>query len=674
MHDAIWRSLLAGTRFLLNPVKRALIALVLILVAYLLALWGWYVAPPTVLLSQGSGSALLLDHLRQALYSLMPVAIWQGEQVLIRTWQWITPTLFSSAILLYLLPLPLQRLQNTILLSLTRGLSQQFLIVGEGNLADAVIQRSVAERQAVMRGVMMADILKGVPASSQAPYLLMQEGWFARLWRDRRLHSLAFLDDDSEVNHMLCDVSLSAARGELRQHPLHILVRIEGVSLRQAFDDEVLLRAQQHGIMLQSLSLFALQTRTLLRYRGFDRLQHATRDTLRILIAGDAQVADELLLQIAYLAHFRRHRGVHVLLAVPDAAVHIDTFWRQFPSLQAWLNLHVLEIGRSAQETASAVMDQTPYLRSPPDAGIDSIFLLGYTDHGEMQALAQEFERAILRKACQPPPIYRLGTLMYRHGGVRSYTLTATWSVDITELLDTSLATLLDAIPCTIHDTYLQSCLARGEQIGDRPSLQPWTSLPRDFAEDNRALVDHFWIKARDLDICIMPKAHHANSPPVLTAQEIEALAIAEHDRWSAVRLALGWRYASVRNDAERLHHNLVAWDALNEADRNKDRDAVRQFPGVLSQHGYTLQRLRRVTLSADIRPNCGTDKDVLWVIRLEQAKQLDGIEKLLAQGAHVELHITQPLVEFTYGDMARARALLHQSWRVVIDNKASDA
>ncbi len=69
----------------------------------------------------------------------------------------------------------------------------------------------------------------------------------------------------------------------------------------------------------------------------------------------------------------------------------------------------------------------------------------------------------------------------------------------------------------------------------------------------------------------------------LLQASEIEALAIAEHNRWWTCRLSLGWTYASSRCDERRQHPNMVPWDRLSEPDRDKDREAVRLFPRVLA-------------------------------------------------------------------------------------------
>ncbi|MCQ2531653.1 MAG: hypothetical protein MJ093_02995 [Saccharofermentans sp.] len=63
-----------------------------------------------------------------------------------------------------------------------------------------------------------------------------------------------------------------------------------------------------------------------------------------------------------------------------------------------------------------------------------------------------------------------------------------------------------------------------------------------------------------------------------LTPSERDSLEILEHRRWNAYMRTEGYVYSgsldsSTRNDLAKVHHNLVAFGKLNEADRRKDGD-----------------------------------------------------------------------------------------------------
>jgi len=59
----------------------------------------------------------------------------------------------------------------------------------------------------------------------------------------------------------------------------------------------------------------------------------------------------------------------------------------------------------------------------------------------------------------------------------------------------------------------------------------------------------------------------------------LERLAEAEHDGWCDFRIRNGWRYDPERDDGEKRHPLLVPYDKLEEHVKDKDRDAVRNYP-----------------------------------------------------------------------------------------------
>ena len=77
-----------------------------------------------------------------------------------------------------------------------------------------------------------------------------------------------------------------------------------------------------------------------------------------------------------------------------------------------------------------------------------------------------------------------------------------------------------------------------------------------------------------------------------LSDNEIEAMAIIEHDRWSWERRLNGWIYSPVR-DNEKKHHNcLIPFDKLPPHEQEKDRIVVRFIPALLVDIGYRAVRI----------------------------------------------------------------------------------
>jgi hypothetical protein len=82
-----------------------------------------------------------------------------------------------------------------------------------------------------------------------------------------------------------------------------------------------------------------------------------------------------------------------------------------------------------------------------------------------------------------------------------------------------------------------------------------------------------------------------ATPPFAFTEAEIDLLARIEHRRWSAERLSLGWRPGDTRDNERRIHPDLIPFEALTDAGREKDRANVRAIPDVLALAGLSIQR-----------------------------------------------------------------------------------
>jgi len=146
-----------------------------------------------------------------------------------------------------------------------------------------------------------------------------------------------------------------------------------------------------------------------------------------------------------------------------------------------------------------------------------------------------------------------------------------------------------DALARRIHERYLALCLKNGGHIGDRPSWQEWDRLAYTFKRENRSQADHHLFKLRQI-ACRLRNS--TGSPAfVFEDDELGNLAIAEHSRWNASRLIAGWRYGAERNDAQKIHPDLVPYDQLTEVVKDYDRDAIRNLPSLFAELGWEIVR-----------------------------------------------------------------------------------
>jgi hypothetical protein len=128
-----------------------------------------------------------------------------------------------------------------------------------------------------------------------------------------------------------------------------------------------------------------------------------------------------------------------------------------------------------------------------------------------------------------------------------------------------------------LHAHYLDAAPALG--AGSPAALAAWEALPENLRDANRAAAEHAPIlfAAGGVD----PATAGAIPPAAL-----ERMARIEHRRWMCDRIDRGWRGGAVRDDARRIHPSLRPYDALAEADKEKDRNQVRVLAGLSKRGG----------------------------------------------------------------------------------------
>jgi hypothetical protein len=153
--------------------------------------------------------------------------------------------------------------------------------------------------------------------------------------------------------------------------------------------------------------------------------------------------------------------------------------------------------------------------------------------------------------------------------------ISAFGQIDRASARDVLLSDHHDRIARRVHEYYLASARQSTHKAPDDAALQDWAQLPESYKEANRHVADHVDVKLRAVG---MP----AGLPPAraFTSDEVEIMSRMEHSRWMAERLLAGWEYAPPPKDERRkTNPNLVAWDLLDEENKEKDRMAVRKMP-----------------------------------------------------------------------------------------------
>jgi len=143
-----------------------------------------------------------------------------------------------------------------------------------------------------------------------------------------------------------------------------------------------------------------------------------------------------------------------------------------------------------------------------------------------------------------------------------------------------------ERIARAIHARYLEN--QRTRKPATDPAMQPWDELAEALKESNRAQAGDI---ARKL-AAIGYRLNATGGPPplALTGEQVERLAVLEHERWVAERQAAGWTLGPVKDVERRVTPYLVDWAELAEEIREYDREAVREIPALLASAGLKVE------------------------------------------------------------------------------------
>ena len=70
-----------------------------------------------------------------------------------------------------------------------------------------------------------------------------------------------------------------------------------------------------------------------------------------------------------------------------------------------------------------------------------------------------------------------------------------------------------------------------------------------------------------------------------------EQIAKNTHEVWAAGRIADGWSYGAVRDDAQKKHPCLIPYEELSEEEKDYDRATSLEALKLAVKLGYTIKR-----------------------------------------------------------------------------------
>ena len=147
----------------------------------------------------------------------------------------------------------------------------------------------------------------------------------------------------------------------------------------------------------------------------------------------------------------------------------------------------------------------------------------------------------------------------------------------------------IETLAKAIHANYVKEQTAAGS--ANLPNVVPWDELPEEFKESNRNAARSFEEKLRSIDCEIAPADTSRPAVEFFDDETILKLARVEHDRWMQEKLANGWTYAPVRDNAKKHHHMLIPYEKLPSEEQQKDINVVNNIIPLLRSVGLRVCR-----------------------------------------------------------------------------------
>ncbi len=412
-----------------------------------------------------------------------------------------------------------------------------------------------------------------------------------------RAKTLIAMRDHFDDNVTLCRAALSPS---LKNPFLQCKCMIEPLSEKRSIKSEDYFEAET----LSRLRLFnesELVARRIFSEFPPDTDIAETDQRVHVLLVGLSSVGQAIVQQMARMGHYRS--GLKPKITIVDSDV--ETKWSSLifslPAVEDWVVVEKIEIN---------VDHITPQMVDKWLEDIDPITMVYVCRKNEISNLRiarllldcqmqaqQQKDMTISDVVALDPPggVVLSDFYIYgKHDGhFHVFSLVGVdGNAESSAVTGGLLTDIDDTRARSIHDAYRAKDLARAEQNPGQqihPNSRPWRDLPENIRDANRMVADHFEIKMRAIG-CRLGMIDGTQEIS-LNEDQLEVLSIMEHSRWWADRALNGWRFGPERDDVQKIHPNMVPYDDLSEADKQKDRDSVTEMTKILRSEGLVISR-----------------------------------------------------------------------------------
>ena len=145
-----------------------------------------------------------------------------------------------------------------------------------------------------------------------------------------------------------------------------------------------------------------------------------------------------------------------------------------------------------------------------------------------------------------------------------------------------------------LHEAYLVSLDSERETGEGDPAWESWENLSEDTKEKNRRQADRIGVILDEHGYRIAPLTDWNAADLVFREEEeaddVESMARMEHELWCQEMTANHWKYGPKKDVGLKTNPDLVAWEDLPPAEKEKNLHFVQDLPRLLTRAGFQVE------------------------------------------------------------------------------------
>ncbi len=146
-----------------------------------------------------------------------------------------------------------------------------------------------------------------------------------------------------------------------------------------------------------------------------------------------------------------------------------------------------------------------------------------------------------------------------------------------------------------LHEAYLEGLDSEKVMDEGDPARDSWENLPEDIKEKNRRQADRIGVILDEHGYRIAPLTDWNAVNLVFReeegANEVESMARMEHELWCQEMIAKHWKYGIQKDEDLKTNPDLVPWQDLPPAEKEKNFRFVRDLPRLLTRAGFQVEQ-----------------------------------------------------------------------------------